>query len=127
MTDRNLNFKNDALTIVVLQSDDRATIRWMGESDARNPGEFLNPIFSQLVKELQGLPIAVDFSALEYMNSATVSPLITCVKSFDGAGSAVQVIFSDVDWQRTHVQCMRTIARTLKHVTIEVRPARKGG
>ncbi len=124
MNDPGLKFENDALTILVTQSGADATIAWKGESDSRNPGEFLTPIMSQLVKELRGLSITVDFSMLEYMNSATVAPLITCVKSFDGAGSPVLVVFSDMDWQRTHVQCMRTIARTLKNVRIEVKAAK---
>jgi hypothetical protein len=97
------------------------TIAWTGESDARNPGEFLNPLVAKLAKDLAGQNVVIDFSELTYMNSATVAPLIMCIKSLDGTASAVLVLFSDQDWQRTHVQCVRTISRQLKKVRIEVR------
>ncbi|HET8940326.1 MAG TPA: nitrate- and nitrite sensing domain-containing protein [Polyangiales bacterium] len=73
------------------------------------------------------LQVTIDFSGLTYMNSATVAPLITCIKAFDGAAESVLVVFSDMDWQRTHVQCVRTISRTLKKVKIEVKTGLKSG
>jgi anti-anti-sigma regulatory factor len=123
MSDAGLKFENEGLTILVSQSHGEATIAWRGESGSRNPGDFLTPITTRLVKELRGLSVTIDFSRLEYMNSSTVGPLIACIKSFDGLGAPVLVVFSDEDWQRTHVQCMRTIARTLKNVRIDVRAA----
>ena len=123
MTAQISTFENEGLTVTVNRSGIEVTISWIGESDSRNPGAFLNPIITRLVKELSGLNITIDFGGLKYMNSATVAPLITCIKSFDGSAASVLVIFSDMDWQRTHVQCVRTISRALKKVRIEVRPA----
>jgi anti-anti-sigma regulatory factor len=120
MSKTELRFETDGFAIEVTRSEAEATITWTGESDSRNPGEFLAPITTRLTKELRGLKVTIDFSALKYMNSATVAPLIVCIKSLDGAASSVRVVFSDADWQRTHVQCMRTIARTLSKVTVEV-------
>lgn len=115
-------FENEALTIHVSRSGDNVTIAWTGESDARSPGDYLNPLFARLVNEYAGLNVTIDFSGLKYMNSATVAPLIVSIKSFDAKAAAVLVIFSDMDWQRTHVQCVRTISRALKKVKIEVNP-----
>jgi len=114
-------FQNGSLLITVVRSATVTTISWSGESDARTPGEFLNPIVSKLAKDLSGLDVSIDFSQLTYMNSATVAPLITCIKALDATASSVLVVFSDMDWQRTHVQCVRTISRQLKKVRIEVR------
>jgi hypothetical protein len=122
MSSQSSKFENDGLIISVSRTTKDATIAWTGESDSRNPGDFLNPLMGRLVKELVGLNVTIDFSGLKYMNSATVAPLIVCIKSFDGSAAAVTVLFSDVDWQRTHVQCVRTISRSLKKVRIEVRP-----
>jgi hypothetical protein len=125
MTAARASYENEGLTVHATRHDHAATIAWTGESDARSPGDFLNPLMTRLVKEFSGLNITIDFSGLTYMNSATVAPLIVCIKSFDGAAESVLVVFSDMDWQRTHVQCVRTISRTLKKVKIEVKPTPK--
>jgi anti-anti-sigma regulatory factor len=123
MTTQSSKFENSGLIIAVTRTGTDATIAWTGESDSRNPGEFLNPLITRLAKEFTGLSVSIDFSGLTYMNSATVAPLIMCIKSCDASASAVLVSFSDMDWQRTHVQCVRTISRALKKVRIEVKTA----
>jgi hypothetical protein len=98
-------------------------LRWQGVSDSPDPSAFLDAVIRRAVRELKGCAMAVDFRKLEYMNSATVSPLINLVKALDVGSLGVLVLFSDADWQRTHFQCMKTIPRTLKHVQVERKPA----
>ena len=121
MSSMTQRFESGSLIISVMRTATATTIAWTGESDSRNPGEFLNPLVAKLAKDLTGLSVVIDFSELTYMNSATVAPLIMCIKSLDGTANSVLVVFSDQDWQRTHVQCVRTISRQLKKVKIEVR------
>lgn len=121
MSSMTQRFESGSLVISVMRTAAATTIAWTGESDSRNPGEFLNPLVAKLAKDLAGQSVVIDFSELTYMNSATVAPLIMCIKSLDGTANAVLVVFSDQDWQRTHVQCVRTISRQLKKVKIEVR------
>jgi hypothetical protein len=116
-------FENGGLVISVTRTAKDATITWTGESDSRNPGDFLNPLINRLAKEFTGFNVSIDFSGLSYMNSATVAPLIMCIKLCDASAASVLVTFSDMDWQRTHVQCVRTISRALKKVRIEVKPS----
>ena len=127
MTSVSQRFESGALVISVTRTPAAATIAWTGESDSRNPGDFLNPLISKLAKDLAGASVVIDFSELTYMNSATVAPLIMCIKSLDGTASSVLVTFSDLDWQRTHVQCVKTISRSLKKVKIEVKPKSGAG
>jgi anti-anti-sigma factor len=122
MSDVTQRFDNGNLAIVVARTPAVTTVTWTGESDSRNPVDFLNPLIAKLSKELAGQSVVIDFSGLTYMNSATVAPLINTIKSLDGSAASVLVVFSDMDWQRTHVQCVRTIARALKKVKIEVKP-----
>jgi hypothetical protein len=56
------------------------------------------------------------------MNSATVSPLINFVKALDGTCTKILVLFSESEGQRTHLQCMRAIATTLKHTMVQSAP-----
>jgi anti-anti-sigma regulatory factor len=123
MTFAPLTFQNGALTINVHRRHDGAVVRWTGTSDTRQPGMFLHPITNQLVLALQGCAVTIDFSSLEFMNSATVGPLVSSIKALDAAAASILLVFSDVHWQRTHVRCMRAIARTLKNVRIEVLPS----
>lgn len=122
MSSMTQRFESGALVLSVARTGNSASIAWTGESDSRNPGDFLNPLVAKLAKDLAGQNVTIDFSDLTYMNSATVAPLIMCIKSLDGTAASVLVVFSDQDWQRTHVQCVRTISRQLKKVRIEVRP-----
>ena len=114
-------YENAGLIISVMRTAGAATIAWTGESDSRSPGDFLNPLIAKLAKELANLNVTLDFSELTYMNSSTVAPLLLCIKSLDATAGSVLVCFSDADWQRTHVQCVRTISRSLKKVRIEVK------
>jgi hypothetical protein len=68
---------------------------------------------------MKGAEVTVDFTKLEYMNSATVSPLINFVKALDGTCKRIMVLFSETDWQRTHLQCMRAIATTLRNTMVD--------
>ena len=76
-----------------------------------------------LSEKMKGAEVTVDFTKLEYMNSATVSPLINFVKTLDGSLHAHPRAVLGADWQRTHLQCMRAIATTLRHVAVQSAPA----
>jgi hypothetical protein len=123
MNTANRRFEHEGLAITVSKSGRYTWIVWSGVSDSRSPGTFLNPLIEQLVKETKGLDVVIDCTALEYMNSATVSPLLHCIRSMDAEGTAVTVRFTDADWQRTHLQCLRSIARTLSRVRVEAKAA----
>ncbi len=115
-------YRLDGLVLVVERVGGIATVLWKGVSDHRYPGQFLNPLIAELGQELENLEVTVDLRGLEYMNSSTVTPLIGLIKRLDANGKPVRVVFLDVEWQRTHSNCMSAIARTLKNVRIERAP-----
>jgi hypothetical protein len=119
MTDR--RYEKDGLVLLASKVGNRSYIAWRGVSDARNPAAFLAPVFKELVEYAKGSDVTVDFSRIEYLNSATVSPMLQLVKLLDANGHAVLVLFAATDWQRTHLKCMTAIARTLRNVTVEGR------
>jgi hypothetical protein len=116
-------FEYGQLRITIRRGHGRATILWRGVSDTRDPASFLNPLVRDLKEAIGPENVVLDFSQLEFMNSATVAPLIGFVRTFSSSERTVTVVFSDVDWQRPHAQCMRAIARTLKRVLVEVQAA----
>lgn len=119
-------FENAGLYISVEKLGTSTTIRWSGVSDVREPAIQLTPFFLGLLRSIGEKPTVVDFRELEYMNSATVSPIINFVKTLDARGTQTTLLFNpEVPWQKINAQCMRAIARTLKkvHVPLPGRPA----
>ncbi|WP_394841368.1 hypothetical protein LZC95_30380 [Pendulispora brunnea] len=89
-------------------------------SDARNPAAFLEPVLQKIFASLHATSVTVDLRALQYINSATVGPLLNFIKKFDTQHISTTVLYdTDLDWQRVNCQCMRTIARTLTHVEVK--------
>ena len=123
MPEQKWQFEQDGLIISASRAASVGKVAWSGVSDSRTPGIFLRPVLRDLTEKMKGAEVTVDFTKLEYMNSATVSPLINFVKTLDGACSRILVLFSETDWQRTHLQCMRAIATTLRHVMVQSRAA----
>jgi hypothetical protein len=123
MAEQKWQFTQDGLVINASRGTARGMVAWVGVSDSQTPGVFLRPILKDVLDKMKGAEVTFDLTKLEYMNSATVSPLIQFVKALDGSCTRILVLFSQADWQRTHLQCMRAIATTLKHVTVESAPA----
>lgn len=119
MSALDFRFVRDGLTILIERSEGEATVTWQGISDARNPGQVLRPVLDHITHELKDVKVTLDFTGLEYMNSSTVSPIISLIKALDAGGKDTLVVFSDTDWQVTHLRCMKAIARMLSHVRVE--------
>jgi len=112
-------FEHAGLAIEVTGATEEATMIWRGISDARSPNDFLGPVFKKIIGELGPRTITVDFSHLEFMNSSTVSPIISLLKELDRVGTKTRVVFGAEEWQQVHMRCIRTIARVLKNITVE--------
>jgi anti-anti-sigma regulatory factor len=123
MPEQKWQFEQDGLAINASRVNGTGKVAWCGVSDSRTPALFLRPVLRELSEKMKGAEVTVDFTKLEYMNSATVAPLINFVKTLDAACARILVLFSDADWQRTHLQCMRAIATTLRHVAVQSAPA----
>jgi hypothetical protein len=118
MTTQTSRYEQDGLLILLTKMGKKALVTWQGASDARDPSAFLGPVFERLLVEVKGCDVTIDFSALEYMNSSTVSPIVTLLKALNAQGIHAQVLFSNVDWQQTHRRCMLAITRVLPHVKV---------
>src|SRR5262245_45065820 len=116
MMPTDLKFEHAGLRIEVFRSESKATIVWSGVSDGRNPGAQLNGVLQRMVDELEGCKVTVDFRRLQYMNSSTVPPIINLIKRLNARAVHSLILFSEVDWQRTQLRCMQTIARALPYV-----------
>ncbi|MBN2196935.1 MAG: anti-sigma factor antagonist [Polyangiaceae bacterium] len=112
-------FENADLAIVLSETDDEVTVSLLGSSDARDPEEFLQPVFQRVMRHIEGRSLIIDLTSLEFMNSSTVSPIIALVKTLDSRKVETRVRFGVEEWQQVHLRCMRTITRMLGHVQVE--------
>lgn len=120
MSNESLTLDSGDLTIVVTSSEDGTSVVWSGTSDAREPSLELTPFLAQVVERQEGAPVTVDFRKLEYMNSGTVSPIIVFVRALDERGVQTRLLFdTGIGWQRVNFVAMKSIARTLKHLSVE--------
>lgn len=120
MTNDALTLNSGELTIVVSSSENGTAVAWSGTSDAREPSLELTPFLTQVVERHAGGPMLVDFRKLEYMNSGTVSPIIVFVRALDERGIETKLLFdTGIGWQRVNFVAMKSIARTLKHLSVE--------
>ena len=94
MPEQKWQFEQDGLIISASRTNGRGTVAWCGVSDSRTPGLFLRPVLRDLSEKMKGAEVTVDFTKLEYMNSATVSPLINFVKTLDGTCTRILVVFA---------------------------------
>lgn len=113
-------FEREGLIIKWIRHSNSARMVWMGVSDARDPGPFLGSVTKSLLENLSGGPLEIDLRALEYMNSATLGPLMSFIKTLDQMSVETTLRFNTaVDWQRINCQCMKAVVRTLKHISVE--------
>ena len=112
-------YEREGLSIKVSSKASVGRIQWLGSSDSRHPAAFLNPLCEELSVRLQNSDVTIDLTGLDYMNSATVKPLLDMVKLLDTKCRRVIIVFRSSDWQRTHRNCMLALARTLKNTHVE--------
>ena len=114
------DFEHNALRIVTGIFADTVTVAWKGVSDMKNAAEILGPYLSYLVEEIKKAPkCRMDFRQLDYMNSATVSPVMRFVKALDTAAVHTEIIFAaDIDWQRTSYRAFRAMALRTENLDV---------
>lgn len=124
MSELQLKFEHGGLEIVLSRSGNVGTMAWRGSSDSRSPGEFLESVFRRAIEHAPRCELVIDFTALEFMNSSTVSPIIAFLKDANLKRIQCRVVFSDAEWQRPHMRCLRAITSVLPHISVDCCPAR---
>jgi len=98
--------------LVIDAAEDAATVRltWSGKSTEREPGRFLVPIFTDVLALATpaGKRIAMDFTAVEYMNSSTFTPIVKLLDEARRAGVSVLLEFDGArKWQALSFSALR--------------------
>lgn len=95
-------FVSSALTIEITDTENQVYIKWLGKSIDRNPGKFITPILANVL--MQGgdgrKQIVLDFRAIEYMNSSTITPVIKVLERAKSSTARMSVRYDQTaKWQ----------------------------
>ncbi|MES0488358.1 MAG: hypothetical protein ABUK01_00095 [Leptospirales bacterium] len=94
-------YKNDAglLKLKVKEEEGNIVVDWEGESTDDNPAKYLEPVFNEIFADVSRNYI-VNIGKLKYMNSGTMTPLITLLKRMtQGTGSFIIKYDAKIKWQ----------------------------
>ncbi len=94
---------------------------WRGRSADREPGQFLLPILAELLDGCRrsASRLCLDFTALDYMNSSTFTPVVKVIHQARQAGVAIALEFSQAKkWQALSFSALRTFETADGRVTV---------
>jgi len=95
-------FTSHALTLVVSEEPATVLVVWRGRSTAREPAEFLVPILTKALDRATELrrPLTLDFRAIEYFNSSTITPVVRMLEEAKRRGSTLVINYDkNLRWQ----------------------------
>ncbi len=111
MTDVVNRYVEGDLALEVSQSPGEVRVVWRGKSADREPGRFLVPALSALLGEARsaGAQLVLDFTALEYMNSSTFTPVVKILDEARRGGVRIALEYSQrKKWQALSFSALRT-------------------
>jgi hypothetical protein len=90
---RTETFTSHTLTIVVSEEPSAILVTWRGRSTARDPAEFLIPILTRALDRATEMkrPLTLDFRALEYFNSSTITPVVRLIEETKRRGASMVI------------------------------------
>ena len=107
------------LWIHVQREASHVAIIWAGTSEAREPALYLLPYLDDLVNELHGSVVEIDFSAMDFMNSATIAPIVRFLRSLDRHCTKVRVLYDPSrTFQRTTFSAIKALGIVLRKLEV---------
>ena len=113
-----------ALAIDVAEAGGALVLTWHGRSDAREPGRFLVPVLDAALERARagGRRLVLDFTAVEYMNSSTFTPIVKLVAQARAAAVPLTLEYSlERSWQALSFSALRTFETRDGRVTVSGR------
>ncbi len=108
------------LKIDVTEVDNVVKVSWIGKCRTLNPEHILDTYLAQLTQFVKGKKLVVTFDKLDSMNSSTVPPLLTFIKTLEENCIESQFLYNDQeDWQRASFKPLSVIAGRYEHVKIK--------
>lgn len=95
-------YTQQMLTIEVVEDDDTIDAIWRGKSIDREPGKFITPILTRMIKasSYNQKRVTLDFRELDYMNSSSITPVIKILERAKRGSTRITVLYDKLlKWQ----------------------------
>jgi hypothetical protein len=103
-------FTSHALTLRLSEEQATVLVSWHGRSTAREPAEFLVPILTKALDRAGELrqPLTMDFRAIEYFNSSTITPVVRMLEEAKRRGAALIIQYDKkLRWQELNFSALQ--------------------
>lgn len=114
-------FQENALTLELRDEEGAVSLVWSGRSTGREPGAFIVPVLSRAVElgRVHGKPVVLDFQAMAYMNSSTITPIIRLLSKAMRSASNVSVVYKkDLKWQELSFTALEVFQTSDQRISI---------
>jgi hypothetical protein len=104
-------FVQGDLTLELSRVSGELRLAWQGKSAERDPSRFLVPVLAEAMEtaRVNGLPLVMDFSGLDYMNSSTFTPVVKALDESRRLSVPVVLEYSlSRKWQALSFSALRT-------------------
>lgn len=120
MSPDNPTLELDELQIRFTNEGGTSHISWHGTSEIQDPAASIGGFLRSLMPSIQNKRVMMDFRPLQYMNSATLQPLLLIMKEYNAAGIFTEIVYDvQVEWQRIVFRSVAAISTTLANVSIK--------
>ena len=112
------------LTVEVTDGEAEVVLCWKGKSHDREPGRFLMPLLTAALQKCNTplKRLKLDFTALDYMNSSTVSPLVKFLDvAAKGTCPVVIEYAKDRKWQELSFSALKAFETPDGRISIRAR------
>ena len=107
-----------SLTLSVKKEEGKTVLHWQGESDEKNPTQYLVPFFDEFLKSVDG-DLDVIFNNLNYMNSSTIHPLIMFIKSCNDKNIKTTIYYDKTSaWQEASFKALHSLTQILTNIRV---------
>lgn len=115
-----MRYQTDQLTIESNRTRDKLVVRWLGRSEARDPGRVLQNVLEAVGNDVcEAKTVEFDFRSLEYMNSSTIHPILKLVQSASAKTNSVRIVYDgSKSWQRLSFMAMGAVLAGLSNVEV---------
>lgn len=99
------------LVLELLHAPQELRLLWRGKSTEREPGPFLVPVLAEAFESARsaGVPLVLDFTGLDYMNSSTFTPVVKALDDSRRLSVPVVLEYSlSRRWQALSFSALRT-------------------
>ena len=112
------------LTVDLNNGEGEVVLSWKGKSHDREPGRFLMPLLTRALQLSNGANkrLRLDFTALDYMKSSTVSALVKFLDEAAKSPCAVVIEYAkNRKWQELSFSALKAFETSDGRITIRAR------